>query len=250
MDKFRVWDQHSRKLLYFSLVLTQKKVTDFTSTSVNLLADHSIEPSLFDDVPSIGDISKGFFTELEHSTGIYDGNGKEIYEHDIVEMSGFRFIVRKRVGGTGFELDDEKTGLRDVFTLSEDGAKMLYIVGNIHEEKDVQKDHLGWLYDNISAILVFGKTGVELEDVYVDRKDSETLAILEMIFNSKYKGYTQDELTREIKELYARYQVEKTKREISKLEKELKDYEMDENLARTTMRRIMDLRKELKANER
>lgn len=119
--KFRAWDNSKKEMLY------PKKAEDMTDkiTSASLLAAYN----------------DGGLDAIMQSTGLFDKNGKEIYEGDVVEfyyLGTHRDVVRYIVDGfkvnTTGHTDDVKTELCLGFPFRE-----MEIIGNVWENPNLIK---------------------------------------------------------------------------------------------------------------
>lgn len=121
--KFRVWDKTNKEMLNIDILNL------FLEEVVVLENDGSAFSMKFKDV------------ELMQSTGLFDKNGKEIFEGDILKTRTRGYvIVRKENGNT---MTTYKSGInkRTSLVLSSFLEKyQVKIVGNIYENKDLLKE--------------------------------------------------------------------------------------------------------------
>ena len=107
----------------------------------------------------------------------------------------------------------------------------------------VKSEILKGLEDDLAAIVTFG--GVAGKGIKIDLPEDETrLDELEMIFETKYAKMDTVTLAEEVKGLWERYKKEDVKRQIKKLQEELKATEDDEERQEKILREIMALRRE------
>ena len=111
--------------------------------------------------------------------------------------------------------------------------------------KKISSSEEKMLRDSLEAILVYGgKAGGE---VHLDFPEDETrLAELELIFEKNYKNYKEEDLTREARDLMHRYENEIIQVEIDKLTKSLEEYEDDETKTAKILKKIQNLRKQIR----
>jgi uncharacterized phage protein (TIGR01671 family) len=126
--KFRVWDKTSKRYAPISCVF------GFLTT---------IHPDSKDTTCLIKSNSE---YNIEQFTGLQDKNGKEIYEGDILELEGFKFIViwdDKESRFAPAEVDNlgQYTIGSDYFGWPETGfiQSRIEIIGNINENKELIK---------------------------------------------------------------------------------------------------------------
>lgn len=121
--KFRVWDKTNKEMLNIDILNL------FLEEVVVLENDGSAFSMKFKDV------------ELMQSTGLFDKNGKEIFEGDILKTRTRGYvIVRKENGNT---MTTYKSGInkRTSLVLSSFLEKyQVKIVGNIYENKDLLEE--------------------------------------------------------------------------------------------------------------
>ena len=114
--KFRAWDNSKKEMLY------PKKAEDMTDkiTSASLLAAYN----------------DGGLDSIMQFTGLFDKNGKEIYEGDVVKSPGYdnQMVVKYEeiiasddmtAPGIGFQFNTEPSGME--------------IIGNIYENPELIK---------------------------------------------------------------------------------------------------------------
>ena len=115
--KFRVWDKKLKLLGDVSYI-------DFDNKDLMYFLDKDIELSAnFEDV------------EIVQSAGLFDKNGTEIFEGDIVVKYGNYFIITQRVSGCWKLLKKEYDGVWyiDLYDICD----YVEVVGNIYENKEL-----------------------------------------------------------------------------------------------------------------
>lgn len=111
-------------------------------------------------------------------------------------------------------------------------------------EAEAASDVLQGLKDNLQAIVMYGKVenvkGVELPEDETKRSE------LELIFEAKYKDWSQAMLNDEASQLLKRYKIEMNRREVDLLTKELAQAEAaeDEEKAAEILKKIMVLKRQ------
>ncbi len=132
------------------------------------------------------------------------------YVADAVERKHYEQIVARKLDCTVEDLHAKR--------IKEPGAKRLKKV-----EKEVLPDMLAGVRDNLQAIVLCGGVtnvkGVELPG------DEAKRAELEMVFETRYKGWTTSALEKEASALLTRYKIEMNKREVELLNAELEKIE-------------------------
>ena len=162
--KFRVWDRALNKMItkenvkgLLDTVNTGDWDTDYTYSRDEWYPAYDILTifDYFEDIQDryIEDTSTKRF-ELMQYTGLHDGNGKEIYEGDIIEFSYDEFIGNfdTKVGrGTiefidgafyikPFEIEGKKikdTDTEEWFLLYTVNTDTLKVLGNVHENLEL-----------------------------------------------------------------------------------------------------------------
>ena len=123
--KFRAWDKELQTMLDVSLIDFKKRV---------LVGDHwefgETNFISFDDI------------KLMQSTGLYDKNGKEIFEGDIVDYKGRKAVVKWHGSYASFiyrfvdELKERKSEWKPLYL----AYYKFEVVGNVHENKELLED--------------------------------------------------------------------------------------------------------------
>lgn len=112
--KFRSWDEQTKSMVYFDLESVQRNLF-----SVRQIASRN-----------------NWSNPVMQFTGLYDKNGKEIYEGDVVDgYSGKYQLIFVQVTDTGYffywkpleQCTESMTGFIDEYT----------VIGNIYENKDL-----------------------------------------------------------------------------------------------------------------
>ena len=106
---------------------------------------------------------------------------------------------------------------------------------------EAKSDALAKLESNLLAIMVYG--GVEGPEELEIPEDETRLAELELVFDNLYKNYSQADLAREVKNLYARLKKELTKGEIEALTQELEREDLEPEREKEILRKITELQK-------
>lgn len=144
--KFRVWDKEEQKWYVPTYKAYKKELHDI---DINL--DGSLSIRTFDESGKYVTIHESMFEgryELLQSTGLFDKNGKEIYESEIVDVStvGGRFYLRgivKKVKG-GFYIEEltrsNVTPLTDFYFKGYTNTLEIKIIGNIYQDKDLLEE--------------------------------------------------------------------------------------------------------------
>lgn len=136
--KFRAWDTEENKYLYSGkqdfICTTHKNGLGVTIPYANVDGNPYTDEECFDWADA--DLITGRY-ELEQFTGLYDKNGKEIYEGDIVKMPNWRVFPRTEIVKyykAGFEPFQQ--GCPECWSANGDEVE---IIGNIHENKELLK---------------------------------------------------------------------------------------------------------------
>lgn len=150
---------------------------------------------------------------------------------DAVERSHYEKNVAKRLECTVEDLRAKK--------ISGEGVKRYKKINT-----EASSDALRGCLSNLQAIAFCGKIE-NLRDVELPTDEAET-AELEMIFETRYQGWDRLALEKEAKELKARYQTEKNRREVEILTEKLAEAEEkeDEEEMKVILRKIMELKKQ------
>ena len=109
-NKFRAWDKKLKKYHYFEGIFNEQPWTE-TSTFAQ-----------YESCPKLHEV------EIEEWTGLFDKNGKDIYEGDVVRMSNV-------VGEVSFEKGCFDVLEKWIGCFKDD----IEIIGNIHENLELMK---------------------------------------------------------------------------------------------------------------
>lgn len=126
--KFRVWDKQIKKMAKVLNIDFENKIVQ----SVYWDSDHQcLIQANFDDI------------ELMQSTGLFDKNGVEIFEGDVLKNTNTGSIGRVfwNIHNTGYfyKMKRKNTSLFDDFTVYRSKYK-LEVIGNIYENKELLGD--------------------------------------------------------------------------------------------------------------
>jgi uncharacterized phage protein (TIGR01671 family) len=114
--KFRAWDRRERKFWYFNGIFNERPWKE-TSTF-----------SQYESIKKYADLE-----EPQQYTGLKDKNGKEIYEHDIIEWNNERWLVRwGEYGWEIFRQDIYDNPLSYDFEITS-----FNLIGNIYENPEL-----------------------------------------------------------------------------------------------------------------
>lgn len=121
--KFRVWDKTNKEMLNIDVLNL------FLEEIVVLENDGSAFSMKFKDV------------ELMQSTGLFDKNGKEIFEGDILKTRTRGYVIARKENGNTMTTYKSGINKRTSLVLSSFLEKyQVKIVGNIYENKDLLKE--------------------------------------------------------------------------------------------------------------
>lgn len=121
--KFRVWDKTNKEMLNIDVLNL------FLEEIVVLENDGSAFSMKFKDV------------ELMQSTGLFDKNGKEIFEGDILKTRTRGYVIVIKENGNTMTTYKSGINKRTSLVLSSFLEKyQVKIVGNIYENKDLLKE--------------------------------------------------------------------------------------------------------------
>lgn len=121
--KFRVWDKTNKEMLNIDVLNL------FLEEIVVLENDGSAFSMKFKDV------------ELMQSTGLFDKNGKEIFEGDILKTRTRGYVIVREENGNTMTTYKSGINKRTSLVLSSFLEKyQVKIVGNIYENKDLLKE--------------------------------------------------------------------------------------------------------------
>lgn len=154
------------------------------------------------------------------------------YVSDAVERKHYEQLVARKLDCSVEDLRAKKVG---------ESAPKRY--KKVEAEGGI--DVVQGIKDNLQAIVIYGGVtnvkGVELPE------DETKLAELEMVFETRYKGWGTAQLEKEASELLVRYKAELGKQEVSRLNEELEklgDSEEDQARQAEILRKIMVLKKQ------
>lgn len=138
--KYRAWDKKNKEMLYTynDWEDDSKKVT-FNRIYAPTFGSHILEISYSEDL-TLYDISIEVIESCVamQFTGLYDKNGKEIYESDIVKYGKWSCIVKYKNGSFILEcINFDNEG--DFFYFADMSNNLLEIIGNIFETPELLK---------------------------------------------------------------------------------------------------------------
>ena len=181
--------------------------------------------------------------QYETKLNLTTGDGKREYSdvavklinylHDPVERKHYEQLVARRLN------------------VSVDDLLAKKVTGQPRHKKFLKKpvtpapvnNQLRALEDNLLALAVYG--GLNLADLNLPT-DETRLAELELIFDSRYNGWTTSALQKEAQILTARYHTTKTKQQIAALTAQLTQAANDEEATKNLLLQITTLQKDLK----
>lgn len=186
--------------------------------------------------PAVDFLLDKFEENLDLSSGIgkreYSDKAMKLlkYVRDAVERKHYEQLVARRLDCSVDDLRAKK--------IDEGPKKRLKKVA-MEQKSDILKG----VRDNLQAIMLCGEVtsvkGVELPE------DEARKAELELIFETRYKGWKSEALEQEAQQLLARYKQEMGKQEVAMLTEELAQAEEqgDEEKSAEILRKIMALKK-------
>lgn len=186
--------------------------------------------------PAVDFLLDKFEENLDLSSGIgkreYSDKAMKLlkYVRDAVERKHYEQLVARRLDCSVDDLRAKK--------IDEGPKKRLKKVA-MEQKSDILKG----VGDNLQAIVLYGEVtsvkGVELPE------DEARKAELELIFETRYKGWKSEALEQEAQQLLARYKQEMGKQEVAMLTEELAQAEEqgDEEKSAEILRKIMALKK-------
>lgn len=186
--------------------------------------------------PAVDFLLDKFEENLDLSSGVgkreYSDKAMKLlkYVRDAVERKHYEQLVARRLDCSVEDLRAKK--------IDEGPKKRLKKVA-MEQKSDILKG----VRDNLQAIVLFGEVtsvkGVELPE------DEARKAELELIFETRYKGWKSEALEQEAQQLLVRYKQEMSKQEVAMLTDELAQAEEqgDEEKSAEILRKIMTLKK-------
>lgn len=125
IPRFRAWDKYFKEMVQVNALVLDEQVIKITYKNGNIAKEDVRE------------------YELMQSTGLFDKNGKEIFEGDIVRMRNPRdrrqigmFQVVRVANSPMLGLLDKKL-TTEIFNLYEHMRNYYEIIGNIHENPEL-----------------------------------------------------------------------------------------------------------------
>ena len=109
---------------------------------------------------------------------------------------------------------------------------------------ETESDVLQGVKDSLQAIVLYGGV-TEIKGVELTENETK-LAELELVYDTRYQGWTKEMLEREARELLKRLKVENARAEVEKLNAELEklgESEADQERQVEILKRIMVLKK-------
>lgn len=186
--------------------------------------------------PAVDFLLDKFEENLDLSSGIgkreYSDKAMKLlkYVRDAVERKHYEQLVARRLDCSVDDLRAKK--------IDEGPKKRLKKVA-MEQKSDILKG----VRDNLQALVLYGEVtsvkGVELPE------DEARKAELELVFETRYKGWKSEALEQEAQQLLVRYKQEMSKQEVAMLTDELAQAEEqgDEEKSAEILRKIMALKK-------
>jgi len=186
--------------------------------------------------PAVDFLLDKFEENLDLSSGVgkreYSDKAMKLlkYVRDAVERKHYEQLVARRLDCSVEDLRAKKI---------DDGPKRRLKKVALEQKSDILKG----VRDNLQAIVLYGGVtsvkGVELPE------DEARKAELELVFETRYKGWKSDVLEQEAQQLLARYKQEMNKQEVAMLTEELARAEErgEEEKSAEILRKIMALKK-------
>ena len=186
--------------------------------------------------PAVDFLLDKFEENLDLSSGVgkreYSDKAMKLlkYVRDAVERKHYEQLVARRLDCSVEDLRAKKI---------DDGPKRRLKKVTLEQKSDILKG----VRDNLQAIVLYGGVtsvkGVELPE------DEARKAELELVFETRYKGWESDVLEQEAQQLLARYKQEMNKQEVAMLTEELARAEErgEEEKSAEILRKIMALKK-------
>ena len=138
--KFRGKDVMTGEWVYGYFVILHSAITDGHGTVIG----HKEEPSIFNDEPGQRSVGCYWHTinpeTVGQFTGLYDKNGKHIYDGDIIKAGDEKTLIEVRFvrGVFAFlwngDLDDE-------FPCNSPTWEWAEVIGNIHDNPELVNNH-------------------------------------------------------------------------------------------------------------
>jgi uncharacterized phage protein (TIGR01671 family) len=112
----------------------------------NIYDGSGVDSVLLMGCGSFGSLLEDDEFELMQYTGLKDKNGKEIFENDILEHEGWKYIIKWDDKGTGFYLFDPKSdctiydewGCEDHLNMTV--VNQGYVIGNTYENPELLEE--------------------------------------------------------------------------------------------------------------
>jgi uncharacterized phage protein (TIGR01671 family) len=146
--KFRAWDKKEKRMRIVAALKFGMKEVLLGESFVGGVADFFIETVAPQQVDKVWSIISAKDCEVMQFTGLKDGNGREIYEEDVVRLYGNALAEVKWVdaaprmigfGAFEFKRGDERViDTADVKTFAREMARA-EVIGNIYENSELLK---------------------------------------------------------------------------------------------------------------